>query len=231
MTDENLPTYDDVVRARVSCRAYAPTPVPAGTLDDIFTLAQRTPTWCNAQPWRVLLAEGDALAALRAALYAHAEGGTPAPDLPFPARYEGVYLDRRRGAGFGLYSALGIAREDRAGRDVQMAENFRFFGAPQVALVFTPVALGTYGAVDCGAYANSLALAATSRGVASIIQAAPALYADFVRDYLGVDDDWVFVCTVAFGYPAPGHPAATFTPVRAEIAAVVEHVTLPATAG
>jgi len=62
-------------------------------------------------------------------------------------------------------------------------ENFRFFGAPHVAIISTDRDLGVYGAIDCGAYVSNFALLAQSLGVASIPQAALAHYSPFVRQY------------------------------------------------
>ncbi len=49
-----------------------------------------------------------------------------------------------------LYQAVGIGREDKASAARQSLENFRFFGAPHVALITTDDELGVYGVVDCG---------------------------------------------------------------------------------
>ena len=104
-------------------------------------------------------------------------------------RDEGVYAERRRASGYGLYTALGIERSDHDARAGQMLENFRFFGAPHVALITTDAGLGTYGAVDCGGYVATFLSAATSLGVATCAQAALALYSDGVREHLGLGED------------------------------------------
>jgi hypothetical protein len=55
-------------------------------------------------------------------------------------------------------------RGDREAYAKQGLENYRLFGAPHVAIVTSDEALGTYGAVDCGAYVNNFLLAAQSLG-------------------------------------------------------------------
>jgi hypothetical protein len=75
-------------------------------------------------------------------------------------------------------------------------ENFCLFGAPHVAIVTTDRALGTYGAVDCGAYVANFALAARSLGVAVIAQAALAAYPAFWREQLDLSEDRLVVCGI-----------------------------------
>jgi hypothetical protein len=74
--------------------------------------------------------------------------------MAFPREYRGAYLERRRACGFRLYEAVGVARGDREAYAKQGFENYRLFGAAHVAIVTSDEALGTYGAVDCGAYVN-----------------------------------------------------------------------------
>nr|WP_254452565.1 nitroreductase [Roseicella sp. DB1501] len=206
----------------MSCRGFRPEPLPRTLIERILTMAQRTPSWTNSQPWQVELLSGPALERFRAALHAHAAGGAaPTPDIPFPRDYRGVYRERRRETGFGLYGALGIGREDMAARNRQALENFRLFGAPHLALVTSDEALGTYGAVDCGGYVATFMLAAEALGVASIAQAAIAGHAGFVRAQLGLPADRQLVCGIAFGTADADHPANAFRTGRAGLAEAV----------
>ena len=67
-----------------------------------------------------------------------------------------------------------------------MAENYRFFGAPHVAVISSDDGLSTYGAIDCGGYVANFLNAATVLGVATIPQAALAVRSDLVRGYFGL---------------------------------------------
>jgi nitroreductase len=203
---------------RHSCRAFLSKPVPRPIIRGILEIAQRTATWCNTQPWQVVVTEPAATERLRAALYARAATDKDArPDLPWPREYRGVSLQRRRESGFALYQALGIARDDMAARDRQMLENFRFFGAPHVALITSDEALGPYGAVDCGGYVANFVLAAQSHGVATIAQAALAHQSAFLRQYFQIADDRLVICGISFGYADPSHPANAFRTTRVPI--------------
>lgn len=203
---------------RFSCRAFLPTPVPKPTIESILAMAQRTASWCNAQPWSVVITSGRGTDRFRRLLRGHAEAGhAPEPDFPFPAAYRGVYAERRKACALQLYRACGIAREDREGSRRQALENFSFFGAPHAAIVTTERDLGVYGAVDCGAYVASFLLAAQSHGVATIPQAALAAYGPLVRAHFGLSASRRVVCGVSFGWADPAHPANGFRTPRAAV--------------
>lgn len=218
-------TLDHLLAARVSYRAFLPDEVPADVIRRILTTAQLTASWCNAQAWELSITRGAGTERLRDAMYAAASSGQEAaPDIEWPREYRGVHRDRRRESGFQLYEALGIARDDHARRTQQMLENFRFFGAPHVAILHTDEALGPYGAVDCGGYVANFLNAATANGVGTVAQAALAMYPDVLRRELGLADDRNIVCGISFGYPDLEHPADRYRTTRADIDDVVTWV-------
>lgn len=212
---------EEILGQRYSCRAFTDQPLEPATLRRLFTTAQRTASWCNSQAWQVHLLSGDDTTSLAKRLTDRVVGGPEKPDIPGPARYEGVYADRRRTCGFALYNAVGIERDDKEGRLMQMLKNFSFFGAPHTAIVTSPQALGTYGVMDCGGYVANLLNAAQALGINAIAQAAPAMYADAVRDHLDIAEDRDIVCAVSFGHADPDHPANGFRTERDDIDTVV----------
>ncbi|HVY05462.1 MAG TPA: nitroreductase [Burkholderiales bacterium] len=204
------------IRSRYSCRRYKPDTVPVAVIRRILDVARQTPSWCNTQPWHVHVVSGTAMENFRTALYSHAAGGGPPnPDFAFPLRYEGIYRERRKVCGVQLYQSLGIGREDRTAAAEQSLENFRFFGAPHVALITTEEDLGVYGAVDCGLYVANFMLAAESLGVSTIAQAALASYPDFIRAHFDMPKTRKFVCGISFGYGDPGHRINGYRTARA----------------
>jgi nitroreductase len=210
-----MTVLESLLRARYSCRGFLPRPVERAVIERVLEIAQRTPSWCNSQPWQVHLTSGAATERFRAALLAAASSGPPTPDYPFPREYRGVYLERRRECGFQLYDSVGIRRGDREASARQGLENFRLFGAPHALIVTTDEALGVYGVLDCGAWVNNFMLAARSLGVASIAQAALASRPALVREFFGIGEDRRVVCGISFGYEDPQHPANQFRTRRA----------------
>lgn len=208
--------------ARHSCRAFRDEAVPQDIIERVLHLAQRTASWCNAQPWQVHLVSGTATDRFRAGLREYRITHGPAPDFAFPAHYEGVYQERRRACGLQLYDAVGIARGDRTASQAQAVRNFELFDAPHAAFITTEADLGIYGAVDCGAYVANFLLAAQSLGVASIAQAALANYPGYVRKFFGLPQTRLVVCAISFGYEDEGHAANAFRTARAATVDVVQ---------
>jgi nitroreductase len=212
---------EDLLDRRFSCRAFQDRQVDRATIARTLTLAQRSPSWCNVQPWQVIVTEGAATERLRLAASAFAAANPPAPDVAFPERYEGVFQARRRECGWQLYESVGIEKGDRAASAQQAARNFEFFGAPHVAIITTERALGTYGAVDCGVYLGCLLLAAQSMGLSTIPQAALGAVAPAIREMFELPASRQVLFGVSFGYGEPEHPANGFRTRRAALDHVV----------
>lgn len=221
MTD-SYDTLHALFAGRFSCRAFRADQVPQADIARIVDVARLSPSWCNAQPWQLVIASGAETDRFRTALRAEAQKGGHAPDLPFPKGYSGVYKDRRSICGWQLYGAVGIEKGDRAGSAAQMMRNFDLFDAPHVAIVTSPAELGAYGALDCGAFVTAFCIAAQSLGVATIPQAAIASFAPFVRSHFGIGDDRMVLCAISFGYADADHPANGFRTERATVGDIVD---------
>ena len=209
---------EELLNERYSVRAFLPRPVPRTMIEHVLTVAQRTASWCNSQPWQVIIASGEAKETFRKLIYAEAASAAPHDsDFPFPREYLGVYLDRRRESGFQLYNSLGIPRGDKAAYAKQALENYNFFGAPHVAIIHTDEPLGVYGAIDCGAYVSNFMLAAQALGLGTIPQAALARHSGLIRKHFKLGEDRRVVCGISFGYPDRDHKANSYRTTRANI--------------
>jgi nitroreductase len=224
-TQDRIGVLEELLNERYSVRAFRPEPVPRGTIEHVLKVAQRTASWCNSQPWQVIIASGKAGARFRKAIYAEASSGAPAnTDFPFPREYKGVYLERRRESGYQLYNTLGIRRGDKGAYAKQALENYNFFGAPHVAIIHTDEPLGVYGAIDCGAYVSNFMLAAQALGLGTIAQAALARHSGLIRRHFDLADDRRVVCGISFGYADHGHKVNSYRTSRAPIADAVTFV-------
>jgi len=225
MTTGPLPSaavLRSLLDVRHSCRAFRPDPVPEPLVRSVLETAQRSPSWCNTQPWHTIVTGGEQTEAFRSHLAQRVLQGAGRYDIDPPSRYEGVYRERRRAAGFALYDSVGVAHDDVEGRLRQALENYRFFGAPHVAIITSAAELGPYGYVDCGGYVATFLLAAQSHGLATVAQASVAAYSDAVREFLDLPVDRHVVCAISFGYAESAHPANGFRTVRAELAEAAE---------
>ncbi|TDN61402.1 nitroreductase [Paraburkholderia sp. BL10I2N1] len=208
---------------RFTCRAYQDTSVPREVIESIVTLAGRCASWCNVQPWHLVVTTPDTTAKFRDALVSHASGTSEVDsDIPFPEQYCGVYAERRREVAYRLYGALGIERSEKGRQAAQSFENFRMFGAPHVAIVTMSAELGAYAGIDCGAFIGAFMWAAQAHGVATTPQGALARHAKFIRSYFGIGDERKMVCGIAFGYADADHPANGFRTSRASLDDVMQ---------
>lgn len=208
-------TLAQLLAGRFSCRAFRPDPVPRALQNTLLGMAQRSASWCNAQPWQIHITEGAATERFRETMLAPASPEESGPDFAWPARYPGVYGERRRACGLALYEAVGVARGDRVASAAQARENFRLFGAPHVAIVTTEESIGIYGAIDCGGYVANFILAAASLGLATVPQAALASRPQRLRDFFGLPAHRKVVCGISFGYADLAHAANDFRTERA----------------
>ncbi|MAI59209.1 MAG: nitroreductase [Rhodobacteraceae bacterium] len=220
--NKELKALQDLLNNRYSCRGFLDTELPREIIEEIVTTAQKVPSWCNSQPWQLAICSPKKTKEVALDLMQSAEGGMHDPDIAFPESYRGVYKERRSTCGWQLYDAVGVAKGDRDGSYKQMMENYRFFGAPHVAIISTPKELGVYGAVDCGAFIVAFALAAQASGVATIPQAAVAGISPIVRSVLSLPEDRDILCAISFGYEDKSHPANQFRTERAPISEVID---------
>ena len=212
----DLAALDRLTNGRSTCRAYQNKALDAELIRSIVGMAGRSASWCNVQPWQLVVTETlESTERFRQALMERARSHPETEsDLPFPPSYEGIYGERRRGAGIALYSSLGIGRKDSERSAQQAFRNFRMFDAPHVAIVTAPAELGPYALVDAGGFISSFLLAAYAHGVATTPQGALARHAHFVREYFGIPDTQHMICGVSFGYAETGHLVNQFRTTR-----------------
>lgn len=199
-------SVEEAITSRKSARAFLPTPVPRETVEKILTLAARSPSATNTQPWRVYVAMGKVRDALAADLCAAFDDPNfpQEPDYTFyPDPMPEPYLSRRRDIGWNLYGLLGIDRGDPAARHAQHGRNFRFFDAP-VALFFTVERCMERGSwLDIGMFMQTAMLAARGLGLHTCPQAVFVPYHKVIRKHLGIPETEVMTCGMSLGYADP----------------------------
>jgi nitroreductase len=203
-----LEALEAVIGARRSVRGFLPDPVPHATLQAVFELAQRAPSNCNVQPWRCYVASGATRDRARTMLLERLDARIPpAHDFADGNAFSGDYRRLQIECAVALYSEMGIARDDRAGRYRAVRRNFELFDAPHVVFVGMDRSFGIQVALDVGAYLQTLMLAMTAHGIASCPQGSLRNYPDVVRALFDVPDEVGILCGISFGYEDPSVPA------------------------
>lgn len=219
--NEDFAALTRLLQERWTCRAFDSIPVPEADMERLFALAQRTPSWCNTQPWQVVVTSAEETDRLREALMAYVMSQPQVSDFAFPIGFPGAYSDRRRECGYQLYASLGIEKSDADGRLRQMLRNFEFFDAPHLALITVEADLGPYALLDTGLYVGSLLLGAQALGLAAAPQAALAGYPDFFRAHFDLPENRRVALGISLGYAAADEPVNDFRTSRADLADVV----------
>ncbi len=211
----------DALHTRISVRAFKSDAVPEALVREIVDVARWAPSGGNVQPWRVIAvagAEKDALITLAKANLPGDEGDRPIypPDLWEPHR------SRRFKVGEDMYSILGIPRENKAARLMQMARNFEFFGAPCALFFVIDRRMGHGQWAHLGMLMQSIALAAWERGVASCMQEAWARMRTPLHAHFGLGETEMVYCGMALGYADDAAPINTLRSDRAEVDEITE---------
>src|SRR5580698_8067383 len=88
---DRIGVLEELLNERYSVRAFLPREVTRETIEHVLTTAQRTASWCNSQPWQVLIASGEAKERFRKLIYAEAVSGSKDDhDFTPPREYLGV---------------------------------------------------------------------------------------------------------------------------------------------
>lgn len=226
--------FRQTLETRHSVRAFSDRPVDDQLLTSLLEQSLASPSWSNTQPYQLAVATGAVLDDLRRSLserFARANALQKAPiwqklagvvrggvmpdgDFKPVLKYPRDLQPRRVATGLGLYQALGIEREDRAGRDEQMARNFRFFDAPVAVFVFVHDGLGVYSALDAGIFLQSLMLSATDAGLGTCAQGALALWRSPLEKHFSIPAHYKLLCGVSLGYALDDAPVNQFRPGR-----------------
>jgi nitroreductase len=212
-------SFFQLATQRRSVRAYLPTPVSDDVLHAVLVQARLAPSGANLQPGSLVQVRGAVREALTADLLdAFQQGREEAEDYSyFPQPMPHTLRRRQVAAAQALYGALGVARDDRAGRDAQFERNFRFFDAPVALIVTMPHDMGSGCYMDLGMTLYGLMLAAQAQGLATCAIGAMASYPNLIRGHLGLETSSHIVCGMALGYADPDAPVNQTQTTRCDL--------------
>jgi nitroreductase len=195
---------DEALLTRRSVRAFLPTPVPREEVENLLTLAARSPSGSNIQPWNVHVFSGAVRQRITDAIL-QAIDASPAGRYQrewnyYPQQWREPYLGRRRQIGWDMYGLLGISKGDFERTEQQRRRNYEFFGAP-VGMMFTleeDLEIGSW--LDLGIFIGNLAIAARGHGLDTCPQAAFADFHEVIRPILRIPENQIVICGMALGH-------------------------------
>lgn len=228
--------FSAFISSRRSTRDFKPDPIPEALLERVLADAKWGASWTNTQPYFLAIASGEKRNRLAAAYLKLFDASLPLqhkqklawlklllfrrgyPDGDFKTwqAYPKELQPYRFKVGAGLYSHLGIARDDRASRDAQWRRNCEFFGAPTVMLVFVHEGLLPFSAQDAGIMLQSLMLSAHANGLSTCALGVLATWRSPADAEFDIPTGYKLITGLAIGYGSDA-PINTFNAGRREI--------------
>ena len=207
-------TYAEVVLGRRSIRGYLKKPVPRALIEDVLTMAMRSPSSMNTQPYHFHVITGEPLDRIRKGNTERILAGEPdSREFRKGHPFQGVHRDRQVGCAIQLFEAMGIGRDDKEARQDWVLRGFRQFDAPVCVIITYDKELADADdtVFDCGAVTTALVNAAWSKGLGCVINSQGIMQSPVVREHAKIPEDQVIMKAVALGWPDPDFPA---NPVR-----------------
>jgi len=225
-----MPTVIQALQNRSSKRAYLPKSVPLEIQEKILNAAAMTPSGANMQPWiTYAVSNQDMLKKVGDAIIAKMNTGVPHDQFIqyYPVKWVAPFKKRRIVTGAGLYKLMEVDRKDNDTRIKMWQDNFRWFGAQTVFFVFTDKANidEAQGVLlDCGAYMQSIMLAAQELGIDSCPQGSTTEFGKVVAEALEVPDSLALLYSVVLGYEDKEAKINTYQPARASLEETVKFI-------
>ena len=225
-----MPTVIEALNNRSSKRAYQPRPVEKDIQERILNAAAQTPSGANMQPWKVVaISSQELLKKIGDAVISKMDEGITSDQFIqyYPVKWVNPYKKRRIVTGAGLYKLMEVDRKDNETRIEMWKDNFRWFGAQTVFFVFTDKANidGAQGVlIDCGAYMQSIMLAAQEYGVDTCPQGSTTEFGKVIANVLEMPDNLALLYSVVLGYEDKDAKINTYRPSRVSLSDTVTFI-------
>ena len=217
---ENI-TVIDAITKRSSKRKFLGKAVPKEIQEKILSAANMTPSGANMQPWIVYaISNQEVLDNIGQDIIKHIDAGGDIDQFIqyYPLQWINPYKRRRITTGVGLYNLLGVDRKDDERRKELWHDNYRWFGAQTVFFVFTDKSLidgAQVALIYCGAYMQSIMLAAQAYGIDSCPQGSTTEYGKVIAKTLQTPDNLALLYSIVLGYEDTSAIQNRFPPERA----------------
>jgi nitroreductase len=215
-----MPSVLEALQNRSSKRAYLPKAVEKEIQEKILKAAAMTPSGANMQPWTTYaVSNAEVLKNIGDAIIEKMDAGVEHDQFIqyYPVHWVNPYKKRRIVTGAGLYKLMEVDRKDNETRIQMWKDNFRWFGAQTVFFVFTDKAniQDAQGAlIDCGAYMQSIMLAAQEFGVDSCPQGSTTEFGKVIAKVLDVPENLALLYSVVLGYADKDAKINSYQPKR-----------------
>ncbi len=192
--------------------------MPEEKVRALLDAAKQSASGGNLQPWHVYVLTGEPLrefVALMEKRWQSNPAGEGSEYDIYPKNLGEPYRTRRFECGEDLYTTLGIPREDKRARVMQVMRNFRFFDAPVGLFFAIDRQMGIDQWMDIGMFQQSIMLAAREQGLHTCPQEAWAIWHKTVAEFVGMPPELMLCCGMALGYMDESAPVNSLRTRRA----------------
>ena len=187
------------IKSRVSVRSFLETPVKNATIKDLLIKASRSPSGGNLQPWKIFVLNGKSMKDFLKFQKHWDKPENPAYEI-YPPNLKEPYRSSRYELGEQMYSLLGIPREDKEARILQVMKNFDFFGAPAAIFCYVDRQMGPPQWSDLGMFLQTFMLLAQEAGLDTCAQEAWSMKYESVSKFVKSEDSDILFCGMAIAY-------------------------------
>ena len=113
-----------------------------------------------------------------------------------------------------MYATLGIAREDKAGRRAQFANNNNFFSAPAALFCYVDRQMNSPQWSDLGMFLQTFMLLAVDKGLGTCAQEYWSVRHKAVTEFVGAPENEMLFCGIALGHVDETAPVNTLRSER-----------------
>ena len=187
-------TIHEALTSRRSIRQFSSQQIPIETIKEIVKDAQWTPSWANAQPWKLYVATNQTAKEIKED---YASGALETNiDMPsFSGEHWG--MQERQNMSHWGDQIRGFLKTEMS--QFQNAQQ-NLFDAPTIAIITVSKNAPIWEIYDAGAFEQSLLLSAYDHGVDSIVAVAFVTYADYLHQKLAIPEDESIVMGIGLGY-------------------------------
>jgi len=190
------------VCSRKSIRSFSNQKISSSLIRELLILASRSPSGGNLQPWKIYVINNKSMEDFLLFQESWEEPETPAYDI-YPPKLKEPFRTSRFELGEQMYDLLGIGREDKEARLLQVMKNFEFFGAPCAFFCFVDRQMGPPQWSDLGMFLQTFMLLAKEAGLDTCAQEAWSIKHDSVSQFVKAFDDEMLFCGMSIGYKDP----------------------------
>ena len=190
--------FKDLMVERHSSRNFQKKEVPEKVLREIILTAQKAPSWENSQPWKIYVASGEVLEAIRKEWIEKNNKKIKGYADMSPEHRTNFSKQGQKNMEDFLKDA-GKFTNDPDLKKLWYA-NTVLFNSPNIVYLTLNKGHMKYSIYDLGGFGMSLMLAAKDHGVDSIVAYELIKYPDIIRKYAKVPDDEDIIIGIALGY-------------------------------